>query len=58
MTIHYNKNFVDLNNIDRIAKFSDTSNGLVRKENIILIRHTLDQFVTRENKLFWGYFKV
>ena len=58
MTIHYNKNFVDLNNIDRIKQFGDTSHRLVRKENIFLIRQTLDQYITRENKVFWGYFRV
>ena len=58
MNIHYNKNFADLNNIDKLDTFGDTSHKLIRKENIYLLRQNLEDYVNRQGKQFWGYFRV
>ena len=38
INVHYNKNFVDMNNINKLGPFDDLTANLTKKESIYLLR--------------------
>ena len=47
MTVHYNRINVNLNNVDELFGFEDTTKDLMIKENEFLVRTNLDSIIRR-----------
>ena len=58
INVHYNQNFVDLNNIHKMNVFNDTTDNIIKKQNIHLLRKSVSEIINQGNKDSWTYFRV